>query len=473
MSLPVYIEGRSDVGRQRTQNEDAWRVEALPDGSRLLIVCDGMGGHEGGEVASTVATQRIVEVVANSSPEEPPRTLYHALQEANAAVRAEAQARGTQGMGTTAVVAWVLGERCYVGWVGDSRLYHFREGALSDQTEDHTRVAQMVQRGILTPEEAKKHPDAHVLVQALGGSDAAQQGFKPEVWNEPLELKHGDVVLLCSDGLYDFIGDEELYPLMERRDYQAAAEWLVATANERGGADNITVILLVAGQPEVPAQGSTVPRPRRETVPELTAREVTPTPAPSPQSFAPAEVTHAPAPSPVSGTPFEPGRAAWAQRQVPLWWVGGAAALALGVGFGMGLAMGGTSSSGSGASVGAGPGAPAAMGVAAAVTGGPSVAVPGTGGTGQPAQPSAVEASDAGAPTDAGGVTAADVPARHEDAGAQAGGSPDASASAAAQAEAKGAPAHEPASPAKKDTAAKAPAHKAPAKKPAGDTGAR
>src|SRR5688500_11030391 len=154
MSLPLYIHGNTDVGRQRERNEDSFRVAAQPDGSQLLVVCDGMGGHEAGEVASQVASDRILEVIAASSPENPPRAIYQAFVEANQAVLDAVRLRGAEGMGTTGVIGWVMGGRCYVGWVGDSRLYQFRAGALIDRTRDHTRVAQMVSHGILTPEEA-------------------------------------------------------------------------------------------------------------------------------------------------------------------------------------------------------------------------------------------------------------------------------------------------------------------------------
>ncbi|QSQ19578.1 protein phosphatase 2C domain-containing protein [Pyxidicoccus parkwayensis] len=268
MSLPLYIQGHSDTGRQRQQNEDCFRVQQRADGSWVLVVCDGMGGHEAGEVASAVASQRILEVLASSSPAQPPRALYDALVEANRAVVETALARGTPGMGTTAVAAWVLGARCYVGWVGDSRLYQFRQGRLIERSRDHTRVEQMVQHGILTPEQAKQHPDAHVLLRALGGSAGVQQDFRPEVWNEPLELLAGDVVLLCSDGLYDLIEDTELYPLIERRDCLSAVDSLIREANARGGTDNITAVLLVAGQSDVPAAGASPTGVRRNTLPE-------------------------------------------------------------------------------------------------------------------------------------------------------------------------------------------------------------
>ncbi len=346
MSLPLYIHGSSDVGRQRSQNEDSFRIGVQPDGSRLLVVCDGMGGHEAGEVASQVASDRIVEVLAASAPDNPPRALYQAFVEANQAVLDAVVTRGAPGMGTTGVIAWVMGPRCYVGWVGDSRLYQFRAGGLIDRTRDHTRVAQLITNGILTAEEARNHPDSHVLVQALGGSPGVQKSFKPEVWTEPLELRSGDVVLLCSDGLYDFIEDHELYPLIEGRDYQDAVTRLIQTANERGGADNITVILLVAGQPEVPRTTKEPQETQRETLPDGMPRAVS---APAVQA-APGERA-VPAPEPrkresvapvVPAAPAVTVPAGSAGRRVPLWLLVATGILALGVGLALGLRAAGT-----------------------------------------------------------------------------------------------------------------------------------
>jgi protein phosphatase len=331
MSLPLYIHGSTDVGRQRERNEDSFRIAAQPDGSQLLVVCDGMGGHEAGDVASQVASDRILEVVAASSPEDPPRAICQAFVEANQAVLEAVHTRGAKGMGTTGVLGWVVGGRCYVGWVGDSRLYQFRAGALIDRTRDHTRVAQMVSHGILTSEEARYHSDAHVLVRALGGSPGVQKSFKPEVWTDGLELRAGDVVLLCSDGLYDFIEDHELYPLIEGRDYQDAVSRLIQTANERGGADNITAILLVVGQPEVPRTTAAPREERRETLPEdgrpLLASAPVPEPATPLVQAAPVERA-APASEPRRGS---------SGRRVPLWWLLATGVLALGVGVALGL----------------------------------------------------------------------------------------------------------------------------------------
>jgi len=251
MGLATYVHGDSDPGLQRTQNEDSFHAARLTNGSWLLVVCDGMGGHEAGDVASRIARDSLMKSVDVGSPGNPPEVLYNALTEAHRAVLQAARERGGGVMGTTGVVAWIFDARCYVGWVGDSRLYHFRGGHLVDRTRDHTRVEQMLRHGILTPEQAHRHPDAHVLVQALGGSHEDPKAFKPEVWNEPIELEAGDALLLCSDGLYDLIEDQEIYPLIVGLDYKAAVKKLIDTANGRGGTDNVTVILFVVGSPRL------------------------------------------------------------------------------------------------------------------------------------------------------------------------------------------------------------------------------
>jgi hypothetical protein len=283
-------------------------------------------------------------------------------------------------MGTTGVIGWVLGGRCYVGWVGDSRLYQFRDGALIDRTRDHTRVAHMVAHGILKPEEARHHPDAHVLVQALGGGTGVQKSFKPEVWTEPLELRAGDVLLLCSDGLYDFIEDAELYPLMEGRDYQDAVARLIHLANERGGADNITAILLVVGRPEVPRTTKAPQDGRRETLPEMPA-PVAPVRAAPVSAARRVERASPPVSQPATST-------ASSGRRVPLWWLLATGVVALGVGIAVGMGAGRTSAKPE-------PGASSVMGADA--------------GTGAAAAPLPVPPASAG--QDAGVAQAVPAPA--------------------------------------------------------------
>ena len=246
--IPLYVHGKSDVGRQRERNEDCLRI--LPRGSegRLLMVCDGMGGHGGGHIASDVAATTIAAHLPAAPLGAPPAKLYEALRAANQAVHEAAHGSADPAMGTTAVVAWLEGSRCWCGWVGDSRLYWFRGGEQIERTVDHTRVQQMVERGILTPAQARHHPEGHILTQAIGGGGDVH----PSVWNEPMELIAGDVLLMCSDGLYDLIDDDEMYPMIAGRPYQEAVERLVGEANRRGGTDNITVLLCIVGQPEVP-----------------------------------------------------------------------------------------------------------------------------------------------------------------------------------------------------------------------------
>lgn len=250
--MQLFVDGISDVGQERQQNEDRMQIAPLADGSQLLVVCDGMGGHEAGNVASEVATRAIVEYIsAQPSSAPPPQLIWDALHASNDAVRREAQARGIPSMGTTAVVGWVIGDQLWCGWVGDSRLYHFRDGVLQIQTEDHTRVQKMVEMQILSAEEAKHHPEAHVLTQALGGGMDAQASFHPSVWSEPSQIRDGDSVLLCSDGLYDLVDDAELYPLIGGMEVIAAVQRLIDTANGRGGHDNVTVVIASVGSPQL------------------------------------------------------------------------------------------------------------------------------------------------------------------------------------------------------------------------------
>lgn len=245
-----HVGHRTDVGRERSVNEDTLLAHSFSDDHWLLIVCDGMGGHEAGDVASQVATQRIFELVAARRDEERPfAVLYDALVAANEAVLEASRDAGGSNMGTTATVVWVRGGQAWAGWVGDSRVYHIRGARVMERSIDHTRVQMLVDQGYLQPGEAKDHPDAHVLTQALGGGPEAQRRFRPTVWEEPLTLKSGDVVLLCSDGLYDLVNDSEIPDRIAGHRPDAAAATLVDLALHRGGHDNVSVIVSVYGQP--------------------------------------------------------------------------------------------------------------------------------------------------------------------------------------------------------------------------------
>ncbi|MES2644218.1 MAG: protein phosphatase 2C domain-containing protein [Myxococcota bacterium] len=295
MRPPLQVAALSHVGMERSLNEDNFRVEGRDD-DWILLVCDGMGGHEGGEVASEVASEFILASLRADRTANPTVVIFNALVGANAAVVAEAERRGMPDMGTTAVVARVTGDRCWIGWVGDSRLYQLRDGVRVSGSEDHTRVAEMVRRGILSAPEAKSHPDAHILTQALGGGAGVRDTFKPTSWNEPLELQPRDVLLLCSDGLYDLLSDEEIAALMAGTDPATAAQRLVDAANARGGHDNITVIVALYEADQIPARRTEPASPflpgTRLTEPPM--RPIAPVPEPAAPVPSRSEPPHVP-----------------------------------------------------------------------------------------------------------------------------------------------------------------------------------
>jgi PPM family protein phosphatase len=248
MSLPCHVRGLTDAGRLRQANEDRFVIEDLPGGSTLIVVCDGLGGHNGGQVASEVGVGAIVAGIRAREAMPPPQALFEALAQAHEAVRREALARSLVGMATTAVVALVNGAKAWVGWVGDSRLYQMREGRVVEKTADHTKVQRLIGEGTLSPAEAAIHPEAHVLERALGGTG----DVTPEVWNEPLDLQSGDALLLCTDGLHDMLSDGMLHRLMEGQDAEGAARALVERANQNGGHDNVTAVVAVLGAARIP-----------------------------------------------------------------------------------------------------------------------------------------------------------------------------------------------------------------------------
>jgi protein phosphatase len=233
----------TDTGRRRMRNEDA-NVFEPP----LFAIADGMGGARAGEVAAGIAAAVLKDGRSSVSDED---SLEAVIDEANRRVWQRSMSDpGTSGMGTTVTVAFVDAgnERVVFGQVGDSRAYRLRGDALEQVTTDHSLVAELVRSGVLTPEEAERHPQRSAITRAVGTESA----IDADVFSVPAEL--GDVYLLCSDGLTDMLGADEIAAaiLEADRDPVVAADALVAGANARGGEDNITVVLfeLVEGEPE-------------------------------------------------------------------------------------------------------------------------------------------------------------------------------------------------------------------------------
>lgn len=236
----------SDVGRERSENQDAYGSEHL-DGLDFYLVCDGMGGHRGGSTASRLAVAEIIDAI-NEQPELPlVERMVAAFHTANDVIFRKAQAESElHGMGTTAVILAVdhaAGTAHYVH-VGDSRLYRIRGGTLQQLTRDHTFVQRLVDDGILTHEAAENHPQSNVIIRSLGG----QPIVDVEVGDTALELLEGDTFLLCSDGLHGLVSEEEIATVAVSHPLEEAARILVERANEEGGHDNITVELIRVGQ---------------------------------------------------------------------------------------------------------------------------------------------------------------------------------------------------------------------------------
>ena len=243
--LSIRIASRSDVGRLRRANEDSCGLFDGAGGERLLVVADGMGGHRGGATASQLAVATIGEVFEQrfGDTRNGEETLRRAIGEANRRIFALAQTDPElEGMGTT-VVAFLLellepGLRGAVAHVGDSRAYLHRRGRLEPLTTDHSVVAEMHRRGLISTEEALFHPRRNEILRSVGVLPTV------EIEAKRVDLEAGDTILLCSDGLSGVLDDEEMAAVVARESPEHAVETLIRLANERGGPDNITVQLL-------------------------------------------------------------------------------------------------------------------------------------------------------------------------------------------------------------------------------------
>jgi protein phosphatase len=228
----------------REENEDSYGTLELPNGY-FLTVCDGMGGYAGGRVASETAVQTLLEYVKeHPDVEEATALLHDAVSEANAAVRAKAKADSRLGeMGTTAVMVLVRGDRFWVAHVGDSRTYLLRDAVFTLHTDDHTVVQQLVDQGRISAVDAANHPSAGILVRCLGQLDVVEVDI-----SGPHELREGDRILLCSDGLSGMLYEDDIAKVLCGQDLQEAVNNLLRFANELGGFDNITSVCLQRGR---------------------------------------------------------------------------------------------------------------------------------------------------------------------------------------------------------------------------------
>ena len=241
----LEIASLSDVGCQRKNNEDNFGYWEPEDDSeferlgRLAVVADGMGGAEGGQYASRIAVDTVLEIYGAAGPgENPQECLIRGFAEANARVQQNAlQNPLLRGMGTTLSAFALVGRHLYYAHVGDSRLYLLHGGSLRQLSHDHSLVARLVEQGIVRPKDAESHPQKHVLIAAVGVSDAVE----PDAPSKPSALDQGDTILLCTDGLWGQMGDNEIAAVLSSQAPSAACGSLISLAKERGGPDNITV----------------------------------------------------------------------------------------------------------------------------------------------------------------------------------------------------------------------------------------
>jgi len=231
---------RSHPGRRRDDNEDfvgAYAPAEPDERGSLFVVCDGMGGHAAGEVASRLAVETLVESWVGHTGGNAHQTLRAAVRSANSMVFSASLDSATRGMGTTLTSLALVGSESIVGHVGDSRCYRVRHGQCEQLTADHSRVGEMLRMRLITPEQAKNHPARSQLSRSLGGEPAVQV----DIVRNPVVPK--DAFVLCSDGLWDLVSMREIAHATSKGPVDGAED-LIALALDRGAPDNVTVIVV-------------------------------------------------------------------------------------------------------------------------------------------------------------------------------------------------------------------------------------
>jgi PPM family protein phosphatase len=243
----IEIASLTDVGRQRANNEDSylyWEPDSDEEfryKGRLAVIADGMGGYEGGQEASRLAVETVRQVYDLASNAGPQQALVAAFYAAHANIQRYAMEHiQLQGMGTTCTALSIVGRQLFFAHVGDSRLYLVRADSVSRLTRDHSYVGRLVESGIVRLEDAETHPQRHILTAALGSG----REVLPDTPEHPLALQEGDALVLCTDGLWSLVGELEVARSVRSGTPAEACVALVNAALERGGPDNITVLIL-------------------------------------------------------------------------------------------------------------------------------------------------------------------------------------------------------------------------------------
>lgn len=229
---------RTDVGKVRANNQDA---PIVSEKLRLYGVADGMGGHKGGEVASTSARDDLLRELEGKTPSV--ATLSSAIEEVNRQIyHQQEHDDALTGMGTTLSVLWMSDNFVYIGHVGDSRVYLLRDGEFKQMTLDHSLVEQLVREGVLTEEEAQNHPMRNIITRAIGTDESVEVDVVVE------ERRKGDLWLACSDGLHGLVDDRQMRDALRQYAPEKAADVLLKAALDAGGRDNVTLVIVHDGE---------------------------------------------------------------------------------------------------------------------------------------------------------------------------------------------------------------------------------
>ena len=269
----IFVAAKTHPGQSGKNNEDNFAISAYtlsphnPMPVVVAIVSDGIGGHRAGEIASAMVVNGLSKMAADTAGGNPLALFQESFYRISEEIFKEAGLDATRkGMGATASCAWVVGDVLYIAYAGDSRIYLIRGANVRQISRDHTWVQEALEKGVLNESNLKNHPNLHVIRRYLGSETppepdlrlflSGQESDEKAKSNQGLLLNPGDVILLCTDGLTDLVQNHEIYPLLQGKTLNQAAQSLIDLANQRGGHDNITVVLLgVPYDPKQPKPG--------------------------------------------------------------------------------------------------------------------------------------------------------------------------------------------------------------------------
>jgi len=257
----LFVAAQTHPGQSGKNNEDNFAISAYtlsqhnPMPVVVAVVSDGIGGHHAGEVASAIAVNNFSEMALASTGGNPLALFQESFYKISEEIFKQAELDGTRkGMGATLSCAWVIGDVLYIAYAGDSRIYLLREGKIRQVSRDHTWVQEALEKGVLSSSQIKTHPNLHVIRRYLGSETPPEPDLRlflspnetdnKAKANQGLMLQPGDVILLCTDGLTDLVNDNEIAQTLQGKTLNQAALALTDLANQRGGHDNITIILL-------------------------------------------------------------------------------------------------------------------------------------------------------------------------------------------------------------------------------------